>query len=70
MAYINFRDKADALIHDGLVSEKTMLNACLKYMSCAEIRDMLETNDMLADPEEDLDTDPAEDLDNNEQEPT
>lgn len=41
------REEALNLTEIGIVSEREMLIACLKYMSKADVVDMLETNDYL-----------------------
>ena len=41
---MNARDKAIELLDSGMVDPDTMLNACLMYMSCDDIQDMLDIN--------------------------
>ena len=43
----NTRDKAYELIEEGVVSYQQMAEACLQYMSTADIEDMLLANDMI-----------------------
>jgi hypothetical protein len=40
------RDKAIQLVEDQIVSAEDMLNMALKYMSEAEVADMLEHNEL------------------------
>ena len=42
----NSRDKALELVEEGIVSAEDMLNMALKYMSEAEVADMLEHNEL------------------------
>ena len=49
---LNARDKACELLESGIIDPDTMLNACLMYMSCDDIQDMLDSN---FDIDEDLD---------------
>lgn len=51
---LNARDKACELLESGIVDPDSMLNACLMYMSCDDIADMLSSN---FDIDEDLDPD-------------
>ena len=51
---LNARDKACELLESGIVYPDSMLNACLMYMSCDDIADMLSSN---FDIDEDLDPD-------------
>ena len=59
---INSRDKALALIDEGLVSADDMLIMALKYMSTDDVEDMLDCNELSArfledeeDTEDDMD---------------
>ena len=49
----NSRDTAYELIETGMVSYQTMAEACLQYMSTDDIKDMLESNEMVNQDEED-----------------
>ena len=40
----DYLDDALFLVDDGYVSEREMLEACLKFMGCDDIRDMLAIN--------------------------
>ena len=40
------RDYALALIEDGLVSESTMVMACLKFLSPQDVRTMRDANEL------------------------
>ena len=51
---MNARDKAIELLDLGVVDPDSMLNACLMYMSCDDIADMLSIN---FDIDEELDRD-------------
>lgn len=51
---MNARDKAVELLDSGLIDPDTMLQACLLYMSCDDIADMLSYS---FDIDEDLDRD-------------
>ena len=63
---INSRDKALALIDEGLVSADDMLIMALKYMSTDDVEDMLDCNELsdrfIEDEEEDENTQDDEDL--------
>lgn len=52
MAYVNSRDTALGLIEEGLVDANDMLQACLMYMSCDDVTEMLYANEFLTVPEE------------------
>lgn len=47
------RGYAYDLVDNGIVSEETMITACLQYMSQDEVLHMLEVNEMLPEDEED-----------------
>jgi hypothetical protein len=49
----NSRDTAYELIEIGMVSYQAMAEACLQYMSTDDIKDMLESNEMVNQDEED-----------------
>lgn len=49
----NSRDTAYELIETGMVSYQAMAEACLQYMSTDDIKDMLESNEMVNQDEED-----------------
>ncbi len=49
----NSRDAAYELIETGMVSYQSMAEACLQYMSTDDIQDMLESNEMVNQDEED-----------------
>ena len=40
------------MIDSGLVSNETIVNACLSYMSEAEVEDMMRCNELLEDEQE------------------
>ena len=40
------RDKALALVEEGLVSAESMLTMALKYMSTDDVEDMLDANEL------------------------
>jgi hypothetical protein len=44
IANMNARDRAVELVECGLIDAKTMLIACLFYMSLDDVEDMLHTN--------------------------
>lgn len=44
IANMNARDRAVELVECGLIDAKTMLFACLFYMSTDDVEDMLHTN--------------------------
>jgi hypothetical protein len=50
------RDLAHELVNDGIVSAEDMLTACLKYMSLADVQDMLASNDFIPEMAEDTDS--------------
>jgi hypothetical protein len=50
------RDLALELVNDGIVSAEDMLTACLKYMSLADVQDMLASNDFIPEMAEDTDS--------------
>ena len=56
---IDPRDIALSLVEDGMIDAITMLQACLNYMSWDDVRDMLESNEMLDD--EDVEHDDFDD---------
>lgn len=37
------------MIEQGLLSQETVINACLKYMSEADVEDMMRCNDFIED---------------------
>jgi hypothetical protein len=53
------RDKALALVEEGLVSAEDMLTMALKYMSTDDVEDMLDANELserfMEDDEPDVD---------------
>ena len=51
----HYRDLALELVNDGIVSAEDMLTACLKYMSLADVQDMLASNDFIPEMAEDND---------------
>ena len=42
----NARDRALELVESGMVGPMTMLTMCLKYMSTADVEDMLDCNEL------------------------
>ena len=48
-----YTDKLLAMLKDGMVDSDTVINACLNHMSEADVKDMMESNDltMLGDDE-------------------
>jgi len=40
------------MIDNGLISQDTVITACLKYMSEDEVKDMMEYNEILVDEDE------------------
>jgi hypothetical protein len=59
----NARDRALELVESGMVGPMTMLTMCLKYMSTADVEDMLDCNELSARFHEDADEDEEEELD-------
>ena len=52
---MNTREVTNQLLHmmdDGLISAKTLAEACLKYMSEAEVADMAHCNELICNDEE------------------
>jgi len=43
------------MIDDGVMDAKAVAEMCLAYMSEDDVEDMMRSNDLLADDEEDLD---------------
>ena len=62
----NARDRALELVECGMVGPMTMLTMCLKYMSTADVEDMLDCNELSArfheDADEDEEDDPMDDF--------
>lgn len=56
----DYLDDAMFLVDDGYVSERTMLIACLKFMSADDINKMLEDNGFGEGYEENIDIDLSE----------
>ena len=44
IANMDARERALELVDIGMIDAKTMLNACLQYMSLDEVEDMLSAN--------------------------
>ena len=59
---IDYRDAAITLIDDGIVSAEDLAIMALKYMSQAEVKDMLDCNEIApltqAQKDYDIDNDP------------
>ena len=55
------RDKALALVEEGLVSAESMLTMALKYMSTDDVEDMLDANELSDRFQEDEDEEEYED---------
>lgn len=55
------RDFALSLVEEGLVSADTLLLACLKYMSCDDVRGMLDANELSPRFDEDEEDEDGED---------
>jgi hypothetical protein len=49
----NARDKAWELMDEGVVDPRVMAQMCLEYMSADDVKDMLLSNDLVAEEEED-----------------
>ena len=43
---MDYRDRAIELVEEGLVDPMYMLTAALKYMSMADVEDMLDANEL------------------------
>jgi len=54
---IDARDRALELVEMGMVSAESMLTMCLKYMSCDDVEDMLDCNELSPRFQEDWDED-------------
>lgn len=54
---IDARDRALELVEMGMVSAESMLTMCLKYMSCDDVEDMLDCNELSSRFQEDWDED-------------
>jgi hypothetical protein len=48
-----YTNKLLELIEEGVLDTETVLNACLSYMSEADVQDMAEYNDFIEEEEED-----------------
>ena len=42
-----YTNKLIDMIDDGLISERYIIDACLKYMSEDDVRDMMEHNELI-----------------------
>jgi hypothetical protein len=50
------------LIEDGMLDKDTVIMACVKYMSEADVQDMMESNEfILEEDEDDMDCDDSDD---------
>jgi hypothetical protein len=49
-----YTNKLCEMLDVGLISKDHVINACLSYMSEADVQDMMECNDMLEEAEEEL----------------
>ena len=58
----NARDRALELVESGMVGPMTMLTMCLKYMSTADVEDMLDCNELSERFMEDEEDDPMDDF--------
>ena len=47
-----FTNKLCDMIDDGLISQETVIMACLKYMSEDDVKDMMEHNEFIENDEE------------------
>lgn len=47
-----YTTKLIEMLDDGLLDHKTVLTACLNYMSEDEVKDMAESNDFIVDEDE------------------
>jgi hypothetical protein len=45
------------MMDDGVMDAKSIAEMCLAYMSEDDVEDMMRSNDLLADDEEDIDDD-------------
>ena len=55
---MNTREVTNQLLHmmdDGLISAKVLAEACLNYMSEAEVADMAHCNELIVEDEEETD---------------
>ena len=55
------REHAMVLVEEGIVNERTLLTACLKYMSNDDVADMLDCNELSERFQEDEDEDYEDD---------
>ena len=59
---INYRDEAIMLVDDGIIDARDLVIMAVKYMSQAEVKDMLDCNDIAPLTQEqkdyDIDNDP------------
>ena len=49
------------MMDDGVMDPKTVAEMCLAYMSEADVEDMMRSNDLLVDEDEDMDCDDSDD---------
>jgi hypothetical protein len=47
-----YTNKLWDMVENGLVSHESALNACLRYMSEDDVKDMMECNEMIEEEEE------------------
>lgn len=52
------------MIEEGALDKDTVINACFKYMSEDDVKDMAEANDFLVEDDENLDDDTVEEDEN------
>ena len=50
-----FTNKLYEMIENGLLSHENVLDACLKYMSEDDVKDMMEMNEFIEEEEEEED---------------
>jgi len=48
------------MIEEGILDKDTVINACLSYMSEAEVQDMMESNEFIEEEEEEEDEEEEE----------
>ena len=58
-----YTSKLQDMIEDGLLDRDTVIMACVKYMSEADVQDMMESNEFILeeDEDEDMDCDDSDD---------